>query len=155
MSFVPKTPSRRPRADAKTKTPLTPSLTAGLNSMSLASSPTKPLRRKKSTKSLYADTSNPFLAQPSIKKRASAVSLSLSKSTSHIGSSKSRSRPNSPIKLNSDGVFKASEEMQREASGGIVKRGGIESKFDVIVHDYVPPRIEMKRSKSQPAVMKV
>lgn len=46
------------------------------------------------------------------------------------------------------------EEMQREASGGLIKRGkGLASQFDVIKNDYVPPaKTEMKRSKSQPAV---
>ncbi|TFK31294.1 WD40-repeat-containing domain protein [Crucibulum laeve] len=39
------------------------------------------------------------------------------------------------------------------ANGGVIRKGGVESKLDVVTRDYVPPpRADIKGSKSQPAV---
>lgn len=54
------------------------------------------------------------------------------------------------------------EELKRQASSGLIRRGGLESKMDVIKFDYVMPTkgeerggIDgIKRSKSQPAGIK-
>ncbi|CCM05400.1 uncharacterized protein FIBRA_07616 [Fibroporia radiculosa] len=124
MSYLPKTPSRH-RSRSETKTPLTPSLATGLNSLSTAlpgqSSPTK----------FKADVSiNPFLMSQPPARRAT-------------------SRPVSPIKRTTSGAIQVSESLQRQANSGVVRKGGVESRLDVITRDYVPPKPE-KRSKSQP-----
>lgn len=65
-----------------------------------------------------------------------------------------RSRPGSPIKRGSNG-FAVNDELQKEASGGLLSRSGVKAgeRFDVIKFDYVPAtKVEMKRSKSQPGV---
>ena len=65
-----------------------------------------------------------------------------------------RSRPGSPIKRGSNG-FAVNDELQKEASGGLLSRSGLKAgeRFDVIKFDYVPAtKVEMKRSKSQPGV---
>ena len=111
MSYNPKTPSRI-RSRSETRTPLTPSLNAGLNSLTLGS-PSK----------LRTDVSNPFIS----------------------------SRPSSPIKRATTGGIQVSESLQRQASLVLIRKGGVESRLDVVTHDYVPPKSE-KRSKSQPSV---
>ncbi|KAI0943300.1 hypothetical protein AcW1_002503 [Taiwanofungus camphoratus] len=127
MSYLPKTPARH-RSRSETKTPLTPSLTAGINSLSLGfpgqTSPTKS----------RADVSiNPFLSsRPSSPAR------------------RGTSRPASPIKRTTSGAIQVSESLQRQASYGLIRKGGVESRIDVITRDYVPPKSE-KRSKSQPS----
>jgi len=44
---------------------------------------------------------------------------------------------------------------QRACSGGgVIRKGGVESRLDVVTLDYVPPpKHEVKRSKSTPAVV--
>ncbi|KAF8998903.1 WD40 repeat-like protein [Hymenopellis radicata] len=117
----PKTPSRN-RTRSEAKTPLTPSLVAGVNGVSLASSPSKRRTKSKSTTGPF-DMSNPFI--------------------SAAGSS--RSRPGSPVK------FPSAADLQRQAASGVIRKGGIESKLDVVKMDYVPPpKSELKRSKSTP-----
>lgn len=38
--------------------------------------------------------------------------------------------------------------------GGVIRKGGVESRLDVVTLDYVaPPKHEVKRSKSTPAVV--
>lgn len=133
MYNAPKTPSRhRSRSDAKT--PLTPSLISGLNSVSLASSPPKRRGPTKSKSSTF-DTSNPFI---------SSVPPS------------SRSRPASPIKRVVAGGIPVSEDLQRQAGGGVIRKGGVESRLDVVTLDYVapPPKPEAKRSRSTPAAVR-
>ncbi|KIJ37086.1 hypothetical protein M422DRAFT_76156 [Sphaerobolus stellatus SS14] len=93
----PKTPSR-------TRAPLTPSLTAGLNALSLGGSPAK---RRTHIQDL---TGNPFLTL---------------------------SRPASPVKQVTSG-FVVNADLQRQANSGVVRRGGIESRMDVVRHDYFP-----------------
>lgn len=123
----PKTPSRH-RARSEAKTPLTPSIVSGLNNVSLASSPTKRSRTKSSTAPF--DTTNPFLA------------------------SQSKSRPSSPVKRIASAGIPTSDSFQRQASGGVIRKGGVESRLDVVTRDYVPPpKHEVKRSKSTPAVV--
>ncbi|KII91429.1 hypothetical protein PLICRDRAFT_38207 [Plicaturopsis crispa FD-325 SS-3] len=121
----PRTPSRhRSRSDAKT--PLTPSLVSSFNAVSL--SPTKPQRKRtgSSSKPQQADITNPFIAAP-------------------------RSRPVSPVKRTTSGGIPVSASLQRQASAGVIRKGGIESKLDVVTHDYIPPpRPETKRSRSTP-----
>jgi len=39
-------------------------------------------------------------------------------------------------------------------SGGVIRKGGVESRLDVVTRDYIPPpKHEVKRSKSNPAVV--
>jgi hypothetical protein len=144
MSYLPKTPSRRSRSEAKT--PLT-NLTSGLNSL-VISSPTKSSRsRKISCKSIDgADISNPFITQaPSSSaslRRQRSSSRPLSQSMSYAP--RPQSRPGSPVKV--------SDELQKEASGGLLSKS-VKSgdRFDAVRFDYVPEKkVEMRRSKSQP-----
>lgn len=61
------------------------------------------------------------------------------------------SRPVSPIKRATSSSLQVSESLQRQASMGVIRRGGVESRLDVVTRDYVPPKSE-KRSRSQPTV---
>ncbi|KAI0036993.1 WD40 repeat-like protein [Vararia minispora EC-137] len=126
----PKTPSRqRARSDAA-KTPLTPSVISGLNNVFI-SSPTK--ASTKGGKYSQADTTNPFLAHTS---------------------SRPASRAPSPVKRATSGTFPVSDTLQRQASAGVIRKGGIESKLEVVSRDYVPPtKLEPKRSRSTPAMV--
>ncbi|EPQ61380.1 WD40 repeat-like protein [Gloeophyllum trabeum ATCC 11539] len=121
-----KTPSRR-RARSVTRNALTPSaLVNGMNSMAIAT----PERPKKSSTS-SADTSNPFIT---------------------TASSRAPSRAPSPVKRAVSGGFQVSRELKRQASNGVIRKGGIESRMQVVKHDYEPPppapKPETKRSKS-------
>jgi cell division cycle protein 20 (cofactor of APC complex) len=105
----PKTPSRfRSRSDAKT--PLTPSIVAQFNAVSLGS----PQKRAHP-----ADLSNPFLV---------------------------RSRAASPVKRTTSAAAPAPT-----SNAGVIRKGGVESRLDVVSHDYHPPRPELKRSRSTPS----
>ena len=122
----PKTPTRL-RSRSETRTPLTPSLATGLNSIAY-SSPTKS-RFPKQSGTAVGDVSNPFIAT----------------------TSKPTSRPPSPIKRLTGGI-QVTDSLAKQASGGIIKKGSAESRIDVITRDYVPPpKPEMKRSRSTPA----
>lgn len=105
----PKTPSRRHRARSEAKTPLTPSIIAGINNISIAS--------------------NPFVV----------------------------SRPSSPVKRTSASSIPASGSFKQQASVGVIRKGGVESRLDVVTRDYVPPppKPEHKRSRSTPAANRV
>lgn len=136
MHSQPKTPSRS-RARSEAKTPLTPSLMSSMNNISLAS-PTKrssrpgaaALKSKPSTG--VFDVTNPFI------------------------SSQSKSRCSSPVKRIAGGGIPNSDSFQRQASGGVIRKGGVESRLDVVTRDYVPPpKHEVKRSKSTPASVRV
>ena len=140
MYNQPKTPSRA-RARSEAKTPLTPSIFSSMNNISLASSPTKqrssrpggaPLKSKPSTNAF--DMTNPF-----------------------ISSSQSKSRVSSPVKCIAAGGIPNSDSFQRQASGGVIRKGGVESRLDVVTRDYVPPppKYEVKRSKSTPASVRM
>ncbi|OJT08624.1 hypothetical protein TRAPUB_473 [Trametes pubescens] len=59
------------------------------------------------------------------------------------------SRPASPIKRATSSSLQVSESLQRQASSGLIRKGGVESRLDVVTRDYVPPKSE-KRSRSQP-----
>ncbi|KAF8185037.1 WD40-repeat-containing domain protein [Mycena galopus ATCC 62051] len=91
---TPKTPHRRVRSEAKT--PLTPSLLAAFNAVSI-------------------DCPGPL-------KRATSSSIPLS------------------------------DAFQRQANSGVIRKGGVESRLDVITLDYVPPPkpTAVKRSRSTP-----
>ena len=122
----PKTPTRH-RSRSETKTPLTPSLAAALNSIA-HNSPTKS-RFQKQPGTAIGDVTNPFIAT----------------------TSKSTSRPPSPIKRLTGGIY-VTDSLAKQAGGGIIKKGSAESRIDVITRDYVPPpKTEMKRSRSTPA----
>jgi cell division cycle 20, cofactor of APC complex len=127
MAFNPRTPARhRARSDVA-KTPLTPShLLSALNNVTI-SSPTK-TGGSRSSKYSVADITNPFIT---------------------------KSRPVSPMKRTTSGSIQVSESLQRQASSGVIRRGGVESKLDVVSRDYVPPppRPEAKRSRSTPAMV--
>ncbi|KAH9064552.1 WD40-repeat-containing domain protein [Lactarius vividus] len=125
MAYNPKTPTRhRSRSDVA-KTPLTPSLLiSGFNNVTI-SSPTK-TGGNKSSKYSVADITNPFI---------------------------SRSRPVSPVKRATSGSINVTESLQRQASSGVIRKGGVESKLNVVSRDYVPPpKPEAKRSRSTPAM---
>ena len=132
MPFDPKTPSKRSRNEKRT--PLTPSLSHGMNNLSLTTNPTptksvkgKAAQRTKSldAKQYQADTTNPFIAQPDIPSRKNTFSKSLSKSTNYdfraaLDLGGNLSRPGSPVKkLSESGGFKVTDALRREASGGL------------------------------------
>ena len=65
----------------------------------------------------------------------------------------SKSRPVSPIKRTNGGMA-LSESLSRQASGGVIRKGGVESRLDVVTRDYVPAlKPELKRSKSTSSVV--
>jgi len=43
--------------------------------------------------------------------------------------------------------------LQRQAKSGVVRKGGIESRLEVVTKDYIPPKPQVKRSKSTPAAV--
>jgi cell division cycle protein 20 (cofactor of APC complex) len=127
MAYNPRTPARhRARSDVA-KTPLTPShLLSALNNVTI-SSPTK-TGGSRSSKYSVVDITNPFI---------------------------SKSRPVSPVKRTTSGTIQVSESLQRQASSGVIRKGGVESKLDVVSRDYVPPpKPEAKRSRSTPAMVR-
>ena len=144
MALNPKTPShRRGRSDAQT--PLTPSLVSGLNSVSLVSQ-SRPTKRVLSKPSV-ADLSNPFIARPSSSR---VISKARPASTS---------RPVSPVKrATSSGAIQVTDALSRQANNGVIRKGGVESRMNVVTHDYVPPpkpellKSETKRSRSTPSI---
>lgn len=176
MSNVPKTPNRKAKND--TRTPLTPSLSHGLNSLSISSPNKQKARKKGKTVDVYVktkeavDVSNPFISK---------AHLPLSKSTSNLPSAKSvsrsydfraaldlsggsrsgsRSRPASPTRsLSGSEGFLVTEALKREAKGGIIDRMSrkeAQSQFEILKNDSVPPpRHKVTRSRSQPALGKV
>ena len=179
----PKTPSKRYRNEKRT--PLTPSLSHGINNLSLTSTtnptPTKAVKTKISqrTRSLdvrkqnreQADTTNPFITQTSVPVKSTNFSKSLSLSSSKssggpggydfraaldLGGS-SRSRPGSPVKkLSESGGFKVTDALRREASGGLLSKKDVQSQIDILKNDYTPPpRSKIPRSRSQPVINKV
>ncbi|KAJ7702455.1 WD40 repeat-like protein [Mycena rosella] len=60
----------------------------------------------------------------------------------------------SPIKRATSTSIPLSDAFQRQASGGVIRKGGVESRIDVVTLDYVPPpkSAEVKRSRSTPAI---
>jgi hypothetical protein len=61
----------------------------------------------------------------------------------------------SPIKRATSTSIPLSDAFQRQASGGVIRKGGVESRIDVVTLDYVPPPkpAEVKRSRSTPAIV--
>lgn len=120
----PKTPSNRVRSKSEVRTPKTPSIISGLSNVSLVVSPTKKsLQSRAGFKS--KSSTGAFDANPFL--------------TSGNARSRSGSRPASPNKQKSQPV-------------GVIRKGGVESRLDVVTCDYVPPpKQELKRSRSTPA----
>ncbi|KAF7338563.1 hypothetical protein MVEN_02082500 [Mycena venus] len=60
----------------------------------------------------------------------------------------------SPIKRATSTSIPLSDAFQRQASAGVIRKGGVESRIDVVTLDYVPPpkSAEVKRSRSTPAI---
>jgi cell division cycle 20, cofactor of APC complex len=91
---------------------------------------------------------------PSIVNRATISSVKRSKSYSKLADTSnpfvSKSRPVSPVKRATPGALAVSDSLSRQASGGVIRRGGVESRLDVVTRDYVAPHL--KRSRSTPAV---
>ncbi|KAJ3559645.1 hypothetical protein NM688_g216 [Phlebia brevispora] len=80
--------------------------------------------------------------RPSSTRRTRAVSIGRPTS----------SRPGSPVKRPTSGSINVTESLQKQASTGLIRKGGIESRLEVVTRDYVPPpKTEKRRSKSQPA----
>src|ERR1700752_3442454 len=102
----PKTPARH-RSRSEAKTSLTPSLINALNVASL-SSPSKS-KQSRSNSRHKADITNPFI---------------------------SKSRPVSPVKRTTSGGILLSDSLSRQASGGVIRKGGVESRLDVVTRDY-------------------
>ncbi|KIM77617.1 hypothetical protein PILCRDRAFT_825205 [Piloderma croceum F 1598] len=96
---------------------------------------------------------------PSIVNRASISSVKRSKSHSKLADTSnpfvSKSRPVSPVKRATPGALAVSDSLSRQASGGVIRKGGVESRLDVVTRDYVPPhKPDLKRSRSTPAVVR-
>lgn len=129
-------PRLRSRSEAKT-----PSLVSALNSISLTPKhpPTRAPTKSKSTPSTAPfDTTNPFIVPPTSTRKNTQL--------------QPRSRPASPVKRLQSGGIVVSESLQRQAGGGVIRKGGVESRIDVVTRDYVPPpKHEIKRSRSTPA----
>lgn len=129
MVNQPKTPLRQ-RARSEAKTPLTPSILSGMGNISLASTQASSRIFKGKSSTSTADLTNPFIAL------------------------QSKSRPSSPVKCIGSSAIPTSDSFQRQAKGGVIRKGGVESRLDVVTMDYVPPlKHEVKRSKSTPAVV--
>ncbi|KAG6889741.1 hypothetical protein C0995_015039 [Termitomyces sp. Mi166 len=111
----------RTRARSEAKTPLTPSSTADLVN-AIANKAKTPL-----TQSSTADLVNAI------------ANISLN------------SRPSSPIKRTTSAQIPVSDSLHRQAGAGVVRRGGVESRLDVVTRDYVPKPADLKRSRSTPA----
>lgn len=105
--------STNPKTPIRPRPPLTPSLTAGFDALSLGS----PSKCRTHIQELIG---NPFL-----------------------------SRPSSPVKQ-AIGGFVVNADLQRQANSGVVRRGGFESRMDVVRYDYFPTtQVKTpKRSKS-------
>ncbi|KAJ7184117.1 WD40-repeat-containing domain protein [Mycena filopes] len=60
----------------------------------------------------------------------------------------------SPVKRATSTSIPLSDAFHRQASAGLIRRGGVESRIDVVTLDYVPPpkSAEIKRSRSTPAI---
>ncbi|KAJ7197284.1 WD40-repeat-containing domain protein [Mycena pura] len=64
----------------------------------------------------------------------------------------------SPVKRATSTAIPLSDAFQRQASGGVIRKGGVESRIDVVTLDYIPPppkSAEVKRSRSTPAIKSV
>ncbi|TFK51065.1 WD40 repeat-like protein [Heliocybe sulcata] len=105
-----KTPARR-RARSVTRNTLTPSFINNMNSMQIAS-PARISSRTAST--AVNDSPNPFISQ-------------------------SKSRNTSPVKRTVSGGIEVTHELKRQASSGVIRKGGIESRMNVVKNDYIPP----------------
>ena len=102
---------------------------------------------------------------PSLINGTPSKSTKRSKSHSNPGDNSnpfvSKSRPVSPVKRATSGGLAVSESLSRQASGGVIRKGGVESRLDVVTRDYIPPpsqqsntnKSEVKRSKSIPAAV--
>jgi cell division cycle 20, cofactor of APC complex len=122
-----KTPTRSRSVTGTSRGTFSTSTSIDVNFGNLTiSSPTK------GRKTGPADTTNPFLKS----------------------SSGPKSRPASPIKrITGQGSFNVSDELKRQASQGMLRKGAIESRMDIITIDRDLPRpAPISRSKSQPAV---
>lgn len=147
MSFNPRTPARhRAKSDAASKTPLTPSIISGISNINVSTPANKNTRPTKYAPPSTGGASNPFVSRP--------------RATSTRGSSRPTSRPASraasPVKRATSGGLQISESLQKQAGTGVVRKGGVESKLDVMSKGQAPPpRKEIKRSKSTPAGLRV
>ncbi|KAH7929258.1 WD40 repeat-like protein [Leucogyrophana mollusca] len=94
---------------------------------------------------------------PSLISALNGISLSPRKQTHHPADLSnpfiSKSRPSSPIKRTTSGSIPASDSFHRQATVGVIRKGGVESRLDVVSRDYLPPppKPELKRSRSTPA----
>ncbi|KAH0831111.1 quinon protein alcohol dehydrogenase-like superfamily [Lanmaoa asiatica] len=88
---------------------------------------------------------------PSIVSQFNAVSLGSPQKRGHPADVSNpflvRSRPVSPVKRTTSAAAPATT----SSNVGVIRKGGIESRLDVVSHDYHPPRPELKRSRSTPS----
>lgn len=88
---------------------------------------------------------------PSIVSQFNAVSLGSPKKRAHPADVSNpflvRSRPASPVKRTASAAAPA----PTSSNTGVIRKGGVESRLDVVSHDYHPPRPELKRSRSTPS----
>ena len=72
----------------------------------------------------------------------------------------SKSRSVSPVERAATGALTVSDSLSRQAGGGVVRKGGVDSRLDVVTlaKDNAPPpqpkQQETKRSKSASAVVR-
>ncbi|KAJ7632307.1 WD40-repeat-containing domain protein [Roridomyces roridus] len=57
----------------------------------------------------------------------------------------------SPIKRATSTTVPVNDALHRQASSGVIRKGAVESRIDVVTLDYVPPA-QVKRSRSTPAI---
>ncbi|KAG6380113.1 quinon protein alcohol dehydrogenase-like superfamily [Boletus reticuloceps] len=85
---------------------------------------------------------------PSIVSQFNAVSLGSPQKRADISNPfLVRSRTASPVKRTTS----AAVPQQTSSNAGVIRKGGVESRLDVVSHDYHPPRPELKRSRSTPS----
>lgn len=163
MSFHPKTPSHRGRPPTTSSTnltdtnarnenanavgPLTPTHNIRRNaSPTKQQQPTRMLHRSSRSESVVAgpaDTSNPFLVRTA--PRATGFTKP-GTSIGNVASSTSRTRrgtmdsdrPASPVKRSTSTGPLVNANLRRQASAGVIRKGGPESRMDVVSMDYVP-----------------
>jgi cell division cycle 20, cofactor of APC complex len=145
MAMNPKTPTHR-RGRSEAKTPLTPSIISGVNAVTLTTpsrtgNGAQHGRHLSLSRPTAADTSNPFLVK--------------SNSRARNGPS-TTSRPSSPVKrATSSNAIAVTSQLTRQANSGVIRKGGVESRLNVVSYDYVPPprsESSTKRSKSTPSI---
>ncbi|KAI6145268.1 WD40-repeat-containing domain protein [Pisolithus tinctorius] len=116
----------------------------------MASNPKTPSRFRS-----RSDAKTPLT--PSLISSFNAISLSPKRHPADLSNPfLARSRPASPVKRATTGAA-AFPSSSGATHGGVIRKGGIESRLEVVSHDYHPPKVnqnarpELKRSRSTPS----